>query len=199
MRFVISRNGNVTIPFVLNMNGGETVTIHSGNLAIYKIKPVPPTPASTLKLQEIQPQVLARTPMAAHVGDGDEELKRFPTTHVFGSFTLGLENETTLVGNLSATIKEEQSDWTEFRLSGKYTLFSAPEGYRIVGFKISDGSAYTSNFDKRQSDWVMTEHVSDGPLDAFEWAGDTGRNQDQIEGCWIKPHLKAIKVIMEKK
>lgn len=199
IRFAITRNVNKTIPFTLNLNGGEIVTIHSGNLAIYKTKTTPAVPTSTLKFQELQPQVLDRTPQASHVGDGDEELKRFSSTHIFGSFSLGLENDVTLVGDVSATIKEEQGDWTQFSLAKRYTIFKAPEGYKIIGFKIKDGSGYTSSFDKFQSNWVMTEYVGSGPLNAYTWAGDTGRTQDQLEGCWIKPHLKGIIVIMEKK
>ena len=199
IRFAISRNKNISIPFVLNLNGGETVTIHSGTLAIYKTKPQPTTPTSTLKFHELKPQNLERTPQATKVGDGDEELKRFSSTHLFGSFSLGLENESSLVGVISATIKEEQGDWTEFRLGKTYKIFTAPDGYRIIGFKIKDESGYTSSFDKYQSNWTMTEYVATGPLNALDWSGDTGRDQDQLEGCWVIPHLKGIIVIMDKK
>lgn len=199
IRFALTRNTNVSIPFALNLNGGEFATIHSGTLAVYKTTRVSIRPSPAVKFIELKRQVLERTSQARHVGGGDEELKRFSSTHLFGSFTLGLQNDSTLVGNISATIKEEQDNWTQFSIQHTYNIYKAPPGYKIEGFRIADGAGYTSSFDKFQSNWETSEYVPDGPLSAYDWAGDSGRTQDQLEGCWIRPHLKAIIVRIIKK
>lgn len=199
-KIAVKRNKNIAIPFALNLNGRNTVKVHSGTLTIYKTKVFSTPPVSSIKFVELKAQTLSRTPTALHVGDGDEELKLWSTTHLKdGKFSLGLETDTTLVADLTATIKEENHDWTEFRLSNKYFIYKAPKGYKIIGFKIQDGQGFISSFDAWQSVWVKPELVSSGPLSSYIWQGDSGRTQDQIEGCWVQPVLKTIIVMLDKK
>jgi hypothetical protein len=80
-------------------------------------------------------------------------------------------------------------------------LYTAPDGWRIAGYGIENepfGSSITNFGPIRQSSWISQPLYSNGPVQFFIWQGDSGRDQDQLEGCWIKPTLKDIVVLLEK-
>ncbi len=200
-RISIKRTRNTTVGFTLRVTrqSGASVITRTGNMSIYKTK-VQVTPTREYIVERIRKSELPRTPGARWLGGGDEELKRFETTELSGTFNLGVEGSK-LVGNILATITEKVNNHTNFEIKHTYQLYTAPAGWRIVGYGVENepfGSSMTALGPVRQSGWVSSPLFTTGPLQSYVWQGDSGRDQDQIEGCWIKPTLKEIVVLLEK-
>lgn len=202
-RLAIKQTKNNTIGFSVRVRRqvtGGTVTVRSGNLAIYKSQATPTNPTRQYKVERIATRTLPRSSTARWISGGDEELKRFETTEFSGTFNLGIDGRN-LTGNVMATYVEKVSNNTAFETKQSFTLYTAPEGWRIAGYGIENepyGSS-TSNFGPLiQSSWVSPPLYTSGPVQYFVWQGDTGRDQDEIDGCWIQVALKDIVVLLEK-
>jgi hypothetical protein len=201
-RISIKRAMNSTIGFTIRVKrqSGAAVIVRSGNLSVFKEKATVEHPTREYKVERVQKRELERTPQARWIGGDDEELKRFETTELAGTFNLGVDGNK-LMGNVYATIVEKISNYTTFEVKQSYLLYTAPEGWRIVGFGIENESfgSSISNFGPiRQTNWTSPPLYSNGPVQYYVWQGDSGRTQDQLEGCWIKPALKDIIVLLEK-
>lgn len=152
----------------------------------------------------IGPVTLDRTPMARHVGEGDEELKRFATTHLTGSFIISIQNGK-LLGKMNANFKEtfirpgNKVDDTEFVVEHTYILCEPKAGFKVTSYKILYDGSPVSEFDSWQRAMREQDDVpNNGPLGAITWVGDTDCDQDQICGCFILPHLKKILITIER-
>ena len=148
---------------------------------------------------------LDRTPIARHVGDGDEEMKEIQRVHLTGSFTLKIQNDA-LIGLLSADFKETPTgrgknniDGTEFVVETSYMIYQPEVEWKIVKYRILYDKQETSFLDYRGRDWQQSEGIVNGPLTAIDWVGDTGSDQDEIQGCYIVSYLRRIEVTIEKK
>jgi len=151
---------------------------------------------------------LSPTQQARHIGGKDEELRAPYKVHLHASFTLGLVNGT-LVGIISADFKEEDpgpghkyrgTDNTEFAINQQYEIYRPQPGYKIIEYKILYDKEHTSSFDcwGRENFGTYEDICEFGPLSAITWIGDTGRDQDQIEGCVITPYLRRMEIKVEK-
>ncbi len=202
-RISVNRKNNTTVGFTVRVkrqSPGGVVVVRAGNLTIFKVKERQEHPSHEFKVERVQRRELGKTSPARWVGGGDEELKRFETTELSGTFNLGVDGNK-LVGNIYATIVEKISDFTSFEIKQSYLLYTAPEGWKIVGYGIENesfGSSFTNFGPIRQSSWESSPLYSNGPVQYYTWQGDSGRDQDQLEGCWIKPTLKDIVVLLEK-
>lgn len=146
-------------------------------------------------------QELPRTPQATHVGGKDQELHRVDTTKLNGKFDLRVDSGINLIGEIDATIKEDNPDYTEFHLKHAYNLYSAPNGFKILNVKIKDDptAGFSSTLMATQEHFGDNEvTVISGPLKKYVWVGDTNSNQDHIVGCYVKPYLKSLIVTIEK-
>ncbi|HEV8511679.1 MAG TPA: serine protease [Cyclobacteriaceae bacterium] len=151
------------------------------------------------KIDIIDERNLERAKNASKIGSGDNELKAFSTTHLTGNFELLLQNgRTKLIGELNADIKEEARDQTAFRIKKIYEIYGAPQGYRINRFEIEDAIETKIELDFYQKSWHTTESFTRGPLIQMAWQGDSGKEDDRIDGCWIEPKLRKIKVYLER-
>lgn len=203
LRIAIERNTSRSYAFTVRVKRqvpGGTVLVRDPGLVLFKDRTIPATVSRELKVEKVPVKQLPQTSQARWTGGGDEELKRFETTELAGSFYLGI-NGRKLTGNIFATIKEVISDFTSFEIRTSYDLYEAPEGWRIVGYGISTepyGSSVTNFGPLRQGNWESYPLYTEGPLAFYTWQGDSGSKQDQLEGCWIRCTLKDIVVLLEK-
>lgn len=201
-RIPIKQMTNSTVGFsvrVKRQSSGGTVIVRSSNLVLFRQKDPTPSPSRVYKVERVESKDF-RTSPARWSGGGDEELKRFETTELDGMFSLGLAANK-LTGNFQATITEVISDNTQFTINSSVDIYSAPEGWRVAGFGVENepqGSSISKFGPIRQSKWVSDPLYIGGPILFYTWQGDTGRDRDQIEGCWIQIKLKNIVVLLEK-
>jgi hypothetical protein len=203
IRVSIKRNQNSTVGFTVRVKrqtAGGTVISRSGNLALFKEKIRNATLTREYKVEKISTRDLPQTSQSRWIAGGDEELHRFSTTELSGTFNLGIDGNK-LLGNVYATYVEKISNNTAFETKHSYLLYTAPNGWRIAGYGIENepfGSSMTNFGPIRQSEWISQKLFTNGPVQYYQWQGDSGRDQDQLEGCWIKPYLKDIVILLEK-
>jgi hypothetical protein len=152
-----------------------------------------------IQIVELAEQDLGHAADAQKVGPGDEELAGWENTHLTGSFKLIIrQGSTKIVGELEAKIKQEALDNTTFRVSKSYQIYTAPIGYRIEKFEVDVTNENETEFDFFQKAWHTTEILNSGPLSQLLWQGDSGKKQDQIDGCWLEPRLRKLKISIRK-
>lgn len=130
---------------------------------------------------------------------GDEELAGPDKTMLFRtSFALTYDSSH-VSGYLQATIAEPKGDLTTFVIEHVYPIFTASNGFKIIGVSIPGNKKLQINFDDWQRGFGGQEKtIGEGPLKKIFWIGDTGSDQDQINGCRIKPFLNDIKITLSK-
>jgi hypothetical protein len=191
----------VAVDLAINTISGENVPVYNGGQLIYAKAPLYiniPKGYDTV----IPSSTLRRSSVATFINGGDEELKRFKSTVLEdGRFDLRLLSEVSLEADLSARIRENQKNYTTFGIKQTYPIFKAPDGYRIVSYRVIDDSGNGSKFHDTQYKWIQPGRYFDGngPLKSYTWQGDSGDKKDQQSGVWIRPTIKPIIIKLEKK
>lgn len=193
MRFIIKKTPNSSVAFTFNTSRG--VPKFGGNIVFPAQKQVD-TRRDKYEFQVVQAMTTPRTVKATKLGGGDSELKRWGTTQLDGNATLVIVNNS-LKLNVDATVAELVKDNTAFKIKDLITLYTPQPGRVIAGYNIDITPSTILPLSSVQADWVTSVPASNIAF-AYSWQGDTGKDDDSIDGCWIVFDLKPITVLLKK-